>query len=283
MGEPTAEEVVAAPHPRLRPFVAEYVGYRLSGFAPGTYVGLPSRWITFVVALDGPVDVSSDPSGADRERYWGMLAGLHARPALVHHQGEQHGIELAVTPQGASALFGLPVAELASTQVHLDQVVPQFAHELVERLADAVSWRARWAVLDDVLVRMVRAETHLRPELEQAWATLTATHGAISVEQLAREVGCSRRHLSQKFHTTFGLAPKVMGRVLRFEQAQQLLQLPTQPSLASVAAACGYADQSHMTRDWNEFAGTSPSSWMTTEVIPFVQDNSDPKLPSLRA
>lgn len=280
MGEPTIEQVTRSPHPRLRPFVAEYVGYRMSGLAPGTYVGLPSRWLTFIVAFDDPVDVSTDPGQADRERYWGMLAGLHARPAIVHHEGDQYGIELAVSPQGASALFGLPAAELASTQVHLDQVVPQFADELIERLTDAASWQTRWAVLDEVLVRTVRQETGLPPELEQAWATLTASHGAIGVEQLAHEVGWSRRHLSQKFHATFGLAPKVMGRVLRFERAQRLLRLPTQPSLSSVAAACGYADQAHMTREWNGFTGTSPSSWMSSEAIAFVQDNDEPALSS---
>ena len=40
----------------------------------------------------------------------------------------------------------------------------------------------------------------------------------------------------------------------------------------SVAHVCGYADQAHMTRDWNEFAGSSPTDWMTDEILPFVQD-----------
>ena len=94
----------------------------------------------------------------------------------------------------------------------------------------------------------------------------------MTVADLANEVGWSRRHFAQKFRLSYGLSPKVMARVLRFERAQQLLRLPTRPSLSSVAHVCGYADQAHMARDWNEFAGSSPTDWMTDEMLPFVQD-----------
>ncbi|MEM8923726.1 MAG: helix-turn-helix domain-containing protein [Actinomycetota bacterium] len=280
MGTPTVEQVAQAPHPRIGPFVAEYVGYRLSGFAPGTYVGMPSRFITFVVPFGDPLDVSTGPGDADRERYWGLLAGLHSHPAMIHHQGDQHGVELAVTPLGATALFGLPAAELASSHVHLDQVAPQWADEMIERLTEAESWQARWAVVDHVLTRFVREDARLAPQLEQAWTVLAASHGATRVDQLARDVGWSRRHLNRRFQAEYGLTPKVMGRVFRFEQTQKLLRRPDRPSLSTVAALCGYADQAHLTREWNQFAGIPPSAWITAHKVPNVQDNPDPVLSS---
>ncbi len=273
---PPNEFVVGAPHPRLRPFVTEYTGYRLSGLAPGVHAGLPSRSLTFIVAFDDPLDVATTAGDADRDTYWGMLAGLHSSPALVRHRGRQHGVQLAITPLGATALFGVPAGALASNAVHLDQVTPGYAAELIDRLSAARSWRARWAVLDDVFLGVVRDDVSTAPQLEQAWATLVAAHGAVGIAELATEVGWSRRHLAQRFRQTYGLSPKVMSRVLRFERAQQLLRLPTRPSLASVAAACGYADQAHMTREWNEFAGSSPTSWIDDEMISFVQDG-DPR------
>jgi AraC-like DNA-binding protein len=39
----------------------------------------------------------------------------------------------------------------------------------------------------------------------------------------------------------------------------------------------GYADQAHLTREWNSIAGCSPRQWMAEE-LPFLQD-----LPSDRA
>jgi AraC-like DNA-binding protein len=270
----TNEFVVGQPHPRLRPFVGEYTGYRVSGLEPGVHAGLPSRTLTLIVAFDDPLDVTSGHDVLDRDTYWAMVGGLHSKPAAVRHDGRQHGVQLGLTPLGATALLGTPAGELAKEVVHLDEVVSDYAPELVERLTVARSWRARWAALDDVLLRHLRDVRPPAPEVEQAWVVLTSSHGTVNVADLAFEVGWSRRHLAQQFRRSFGLSPKTMARVLRFERAQLMLRLPTRPSLASIAHACGYADQAHMTRDWNEFAGAPPTEWMNDETIPFVQDDA---------
>ena len=230
---PNTEYVVGIPHPRLRPFVTSYTGYRLTGFDAGVHAGLPSRSLTFIVSFDDPLDVASEPGDIDREQYWGMLAGLHARPARVRHPGRQHGVQLAITPLGSSALFAVPAGDLAADAVHLDDVAPAFAAELIDRLTVAESWRARWATLDEIFLGVVRDDVSTTPQLAQAWDLLLATHGGVNIADLADEVGWSRRHLAQRFRQTFGLSPKLMARVLRFERAQQLLRLPTRPSLAS--------------------------------------------------
>lgn len=269
MGDAVSEFAARAPHPRLRPFVTEYTGYNMRGFSPGVHAGLPSKNLTFIVAFDEPLDVSvgGRPEG-ERDVYWGLLAGLHSSPALIRHSGNQHGVQLAITPRGASALFGIPASELASESVHLDQVVPSFADELIQRLSEAQSWRARWAILDEVLLRVVVLDDGLPPELERAWAAMLATSGLVPIEDVARDIGWSRRHFSERFRQSYGLSPKVMARVLRFERAQKLLRLPTAPSLASIAAVCGYSDQAHMTREWNAFAGASPTAWLRDEQLP---------------
>jgi transcriptional regulator GlxA family with amidase domain len=65
--------------------------------------------------------------------------------------------------------------------------------------------------------------------------------------------------------------PKIIGRVLRFDRARHLLGRPTRPGLAAVAAACGYYDQAHLTREFRGFAGMSPTAWLA-EQLPSVQD-----------
>jgi transcriptional regulator GlxA family with amidase domain len=90
------------------------------------------------------------------------------------------------------------------------------------------------------------------------------------IEQIAREIGWSRRHFSQRFRDEVGLTPKSAARVFRFERACGLIK-DQRPSLADVALACGYYDQAHMTREWNTLAGCSPSAWIASE-LPFLQD-----------
>lgn len=262
-----------APHPRLRPFVSAYTGYRIAGVAAGVHAGLPSGTLTMIVAFDDPLDVTLAHGNGRRDTYWGMLAGLHAQPAMVHHPGRQHGIQLDITPRGAQALFGAPAASLARATEQLDQVVPAYADELIERVTAASTWNARWAILDEIFLRVLDIERAMPTELERAWALLRQEHGNASVTTLAEHAGWSRRHFTKRFTEHYGLPPKTMARILRFERAQKMVRLPTRPSLGSVAAVCGYADQAHMTRDWVEFAGSPPTRWMADETLPHFHDD----------
>jgi AraC-like DNA-binding protein len=100
---------------------------------------------------------------------------------------------------------------------------------------------------------------------------LCETAGGVGVQELAREVGWSRRHLSERFHAEYGLAPKVAARVMRFEQAVGRLKQQPRTRLADLAADLGYADQAHLTREWHSIAGCSPRQWIAEE-LPYVQD-----------
>ena len=76
--------------------------------------------------------------------------------------------------------------------------------------------------------------------------------------------------MTNRFRAELGVTPKTAARIFRFERACGLISVLRLP-LADVAAACGYADQAHMTRDWNAFTGASPKTWIANE-LPFLQD-----------
>ena len=98
------------------------------------------------------------------------------------------------------------------------------------------------------------------PSADIAWALkrLRATRGRIPVQHLANEIGCSRKHLTTRFSYEFGLPPKVLSRVLRFAHALTYLRQGQADSWAAIAATCGYADQSHLAREFHAIAGAAP-------------------------
>jgi AraC-like DNA-binding protein len=270
--EPRAETALWRPHELLAKYVSGYTGYRLTGFAPGQHMGLPSRHLTFIVQFDAPLELVMDPVGGSVQHLDALLSGFHTRPAVIRHNGNQHGIQLHLTPAGARALFGFPAGEVAADAVPLDAAWGATGRELVERLASVTTWPERFAVLDRVLLRAAagRAEvpSAARPETTEAWRQLVATDGRIDVRALADEVGWSRRHLTDQFTAEFGFGPKEMARVLRFERSKQLFVRPDHATLATIAAECGYADQAHMAREWRTLAGASPTQWLAAEQLP---------------
>jgi AraC-like DNA-binding protein len=84
------------------------------------------------------------------------------------------------------------------------------------------------------------------------------------VEALAAEIGCSRRHLDTGFREQVGLTPKLLGRILRFQHAVALSG--TGPGWAEIAQRCGYYDQAHLIRDFNQFAGSSPGDFARRQL-----------------
>ncbi|MFC0629265.1 AraC family transcriptional regulator [Kribbella deserti] len=258
--------------PALRPFVAELVGYAYSGDPPALHRGLPSQFLTVVISLDEPLGVAWP--GAPVDKFDMLISGLHSRAVAIGDSPNRSGIQLALTPAGARALFGVPAGELGSIVVDLDALLGRPAKQLADQLQAIPAWEQRFDRIEGLLLEQDpgRVSDGLRPELGWAWRRLRESAGAISVQELAQEVGWSRRHLTDRFSQEFGLAPKVAARVLRFERAVVRLKRKPRTKLADLAADLGYADQAHLTREWHALAGCSPRQWMIEE-LPFVQDD----------
>ena len=100
---------------------------------------------------------------------------------------------------------------------------------------------------------------------------LRASGGRVEIGRLAKQLGCSRKHLIAGFREQVGVPPKTAARILRLERAAGLLlgrgwktgcQNEGQGlTPARVAAESGYADQAHMTREFRKLAGTTPPAY----------------------
>ncbi|RBY88598.1 helix-turn-helix domain-containing protein [Blastococcus sp. TF02A-26] len=271
-----SEFVEHRPSGPLHGLVSGAVGYRQEGIEPAVHRGLPSPTLTLIVTLDDPVEIAAhaDPAQAPG-RYDAMVGGLHTAPALITHPGRQAGVQLDLTPLGARRLLGVPAAELAALDCPLVDVLGPVGHELVDRVRAADCWPARFAAVEEVLGRAVRPRPDPPAEVAEAWRLTLVSGGRVRVAELARRIGWSERHLTNRFRAETGLGPKEAARVVRFDRARRALSQRVAaggaPDLARLAAATGFADQSHLTRDWRAFAGLPPLRWLEAE-FGIVQD-----------
>lgn len=272
------EAVLGKPAPGLGRYVDNYVGYRQEGRADGLHQGLPSRSLTLVISLADPVRLlrMPDPAAAP-DAFTALIAGLHAGPVTLAADELQYGIHVNLTPWAAGALLGHPARVLAGGVYDVRDVLGTRGTELVERVREAPDWPARFAALDAMLGSGLDRGWEPQPEVAQAWAALVRSGGRVPVHNLARDIGWSRRHLGERFRQELGLSPKAAGRVIRFQRSHGALVKAHRAGLAEIAAECGYADQAHLTREWRDLAGQTPTAWMAAE-LPFVQDN-DPHAP----
>jgi AraC-like DNA-binding protein len=267
---PAVEELPVrgrAPAAALRPYVAEYVGYRSEAGPRAVHKGVASPHLTFILCLDGAVEMlaNADPTRPPGT-FEALVSGLHDGPAEIASGARQAGLQLRLTWRGARALLGIPAGELAGDTVDLAAVLGRRLGPLRERLAEQPDWPARFAVLDAGLAELAahgRGEDGVRPEVGYAWDRLAETGGNLRIAELAREVGWSRRHLAELFRVEIGVGPKAAARLIRFERACDRLRGPERASLATVAADAGYVDQAHLSRDFRDLAGLTATEWLT--------------------
>jgi AraC-like DNA-binding protein len=85
--------------------------------------------------------------------------------------------------------------------------------------------------------------------------------GVLRVEQLAAEFGLGVRRLQRLVSDYVGFGPKWLIQRYRLQEAAAALGPGNPPRLAELAAALGYADQSHFTRDFRRVVGEAPARY----------------------
>ena len=82
----------------------------------------------------------------------------------------------------------------------------------------------------------------------------------IRVKELASTISISASHFYRAFKATHGETPRAYVTRLRLELAQQLM-LRTDEPLTQIALACGFADQSHLSKAFRRVLAETPSAW----------------------
>ena len=252
--------------PALPGLIASTVGYHSADQQPGIHRGLPSPHLTFILSLDEPITTGASPehlASTDAACNEVLVAGLHTVSAYVRRPSHEAGIQLAVHPLAAHAVFGVPARELNVLTIEgTDLLGPEVAR-LREQLLEEPDWSRRFnrpAAYLRGRYESAGRSARVRPELAEAWTWMARHRGTGSMSGLAEHVALSPRQLRTLFDREVGHSPKMVSRLMRFSHASGRPR-----PLAEVAHSCGYADQSHLVREFHEFAGAAPTGWVGEE------------------
>jgi AraC-like DNA-binding protein len=158
-------------------------------------------------------------------------------------------IGIRFSPGAAPAVLGVPAVALRDDRVPLEEL---WRPAKARRLADALAAAPSDVDAQRVLTFAVTGEVDEPGDRIAGWVLKLLRSGE-PVGSIAGAVGLSARQLHRRCLTAFGYGPKVLHRILRFEQALRLARLGT--PFADVAARLGYADQAHLSREVKDLGG----------------------------
>jgi AraC-like DNA-binding protein len=204
-----------------------------------------------------------------------VVSGTYSRAFTCDAKQHRSIVGVHFKPGGAWPFFGLPVVEMSNTHFNLDDLWGPAARIFRARLCEASTIRSRFQIIEKALVEHWQQSPKRHPAIQSALRLFGPTGTSSSTRDVARKLGMCQRRFIHLFAENFGLTPKLLCRI-RFQHARTLAEMADRCSggwmaryregaaldWAQTAIACGYYDQSHLIREFQNLSGLSPSEYI---------------------
>jgi AraC-like DNA-binding protein len=218
--------------------------------------------LPLIVSLDESLGLTA--AGGEMQQLQAFMAGMSSTytDTWMHNW---RGLQVNFTPLGAYQFLGRPMSELANHSTDLAELLGAEGRIVTERIVAARDPDATFAILEEAITKRLARGTAPSEAMAWAWAQIRQ-EPAVDIGWLGERLGWSRKQMAARFREEIGLTPKVAARVLRFARANDMASRSERPDWADIAAECGFYDQSHLVRDFQEFTGTTPTGYLAHVV-----------------
>ncbi len=133
--------------------------------------------------------------------------------------------------------------------------VPNVNSDMIESYVKIMTICAQYLTLSNA----IPSEKRTTAEMARIYI-LNNFHRKISIEDICREVGCSKSSLTASFKKQYGTTVAAFIRDVRLEEAQRMLS-EGKSNMNEIAIECGFADQSYFSKVFSAAFGTPPSKY----------------------
>jgi AraC-like DNA-binding protein len=203
--------------------------------------------------------------------------GLLNQPATFYSKDFLEIIGIRCYPWTVFDLLGLPSDK---------QGVRAFAHpiaQLQSTLSNLINANKINEAVDELRRYFLHARSGvaINSMLFKAGAAMTKASGTMPVSEVAAAAHATVRTLERKFKQSSGHTVKDVSALMRFEQVRNQLWNDPDSSVAGLAHDFGYTDQSHLSKEFKRYSGTTPGAFarrarqrkqtMDGDFVAFVQ------------
>ena len=242
---------------------------------------LPSGSAQLILTLHEAPIICRPNAASPRSTVWSR--GIVHGPQWSYYQSgvKPPGVVVGVAfrPGGAGAILGVPITELTDRHIPIDALWGARGNGLREQLLAAGSPTELFRVLERELTARLERPLLIHPAIAQALAAHTNGWTHSRVADIQRDIGYSPKHFIALFRAAVGLTPKHYYRVKRFNAVLRRIAANADESLADLAASAGYSDQSHLTREFREFAGITPTQYRPRDPGSILHHRSGDLIP----
>jgi AraC-like DNA-binding protein len=250
--------------PPLSRFVQSFWVHQDESRSPVRDRGLPSGHAQLIIDLSGAGLCGPNRCAASRahDNIWGLVNGADTTYSSFESDRPVYQVGVDFTPGGAYPFFAPPAGALQNAHVALDALWGGQARELWEQLKETQTAQARCQALEQALLAHAVRPLERHPAVAFTLRELVWAPRRRSIAQVADQLALSHARFISVFRDEVGLTPKQYCRVRRFRGVLVRTYQAKRVDWATLALACGYYDQAHLTHDFHHFAGMCPGVFM---------------------
>ncbi|MCM4165570.1 MULTISPECIES: helix-turn-helix transcriptional regulator [unclassified Arenibacter] len=213
------------------------------------------------------VHLTHDHCELKKEDAWGRspeftLIGLQTKPYIVRFNEQVQVFGIRFNPEGIYTIFGVPPSHFTSTfESGRDVLGPDF-DDYCSRLRESGSIQEKIFLTENFLLKRLSNNTNSYDYVKLASEIIRKHQGAISLDDLIKQVPISVRQLQREFKKRFGITAKEYMRLSRFNAIQKYMEGAGHFKLTELSYENGFADQSHFIREFKLLTGINPRGFL---------------------
>lgn len=180
-------------------------------------------------------------------------------PVLINSSPRKTGlIGIEFSPQAGLPVFGIPMRETANGLFQSDVVFGRWGRDTWQALHNLKGAGPKLSFIEGELVNLLHKNRRDTGLIDFCVRALELAHGRMSIKELERQSGYTRRYLDLLFKQYVGFSPKVLAGIFRFQKFYRKWAKGESFDLLKNDLYEYYYDQSHFTKEFRKMTGYSP-------------------------
>lgn len=185
------------------------------------------------------------------------LVGQHSKVSFREVGSSFLVVQVIFQPGALYRLCGVPTFEFYNQYIDATLVFDNQLHLVNEQLYHATEYITMINVLDHFFTQKIAKIKRQGSRVDYTIKLLNHTPNQ-SLEYLSKLSCYSYKQFERQFYTRTGVSPRFYKRLVRFDNAFRMKNLPNPKSWREIAWDSNYTDYQHLMKDYKEFTGYTP-------------------------
>lgn len=185
------------------------------------------------------------------------LMGAQITPFKLRAEESHKSVSIIFQPGGLNRFLNIPMTDIFDNGYSAREVIGREIEELLDKSHDTISLDELNGIVQSYFLGKLSKMKEPLP-IDYALQHLLTNHNA-NLDKIAEMACMSIRSFERKCKERLGMPAKMYARIARFHKAYRVLENRPIISWTDLTYELGYYDQTHLIKDFKEFAKLTPT------------------------